>query len=385
MGRACRASLCLDIADEPDIHWWVFVFRMSYRPMWSPFSLRYWDGTCCFTRGWKRFQCAYRFTEQARWYWTASEYYCPDYWNDSHSKSGTWWCYWWGDLSPRQNFCKQNFHVSDALSVNALPCTLFSACGVCEQSKRCLRVWRVSCSVDAGKKNVFLRGMRFWRGISFVVHQRLYTTFIFFKCRMNLDNKMVRVPFKNLICNHPSWTSILLICEIVIWACAADGARSFTPSLCVRLARATYLLADIGNTRVIECFAQVIEDLVRGEVMQLGLAQDAEQRFSNYIKKSEAKTASLLSRSCKTVSVYTMLNVMLYSQWEFKQCEAFVVVCVSKSLKETVSVLLSWSDLLRQFYTEVPAGFDSSLKRKRIVARKYSVNDQESPLSAKMI
>eukprot|EP00041_Stephanoeca_diplocostata_P018102 m.375610 g.375610 ORF g.375610 m.375610 type:complete len:286 (+) comp20921_c0_seq3:299-1156(+) len=83
------------------------------------------------------------------------------------------------------------------------------------------------------------------------------------------------------------------------------------------LARATYLLADIGNTRVIECFAQVIEDLVRGEVMQLGLAQDAEQRFSNYIKKSEAKTASLLSRSCKTVRAHYCLlgRFELMARW----------------------------------------------------------------------
>jgi len=84
--------------------------------------------------------------------------------------------------------------------------------------------------------------------------------------------------------------------------------RAFTEKQCVLagdfiLARATYLLAKIGHPRVIEIFAQVIEDLVRGELMQLGTAQDPEQRFQNYLKKSEAKTARLLARSCHCVAV----------------------------------------------------------------------------------
>jgi geranylgeranyl pyrophosphate synthase len=49
--------------------------------------------------------------------------------------------------------------------------------------------------------------------------------------------------------------------------------------------------------------AQVIEDLVRGELMQLGLAKEPKARFEEYIKKSEAKTASLLARSCHSVAV----------------------------------------------------------------------------------
>lgn len=69
---------------------------------------------------------------------------------------------------------------------------------------------------------------------------------------------------------------------------------AFTPKECVLggdaiLAKATHMLANIGDVRVIEIFAQVIEDLVRGELMQLGLAQEPEQRFNDYIKKSEAK------------------------------------------------------------------------------------------------
>lgn len=48
---------------------------------------------------------------------------------------------------------------------------------------------------------------------------------------------------------------------------------------------------------------QVIEDLVRGELMQLGLAKEPEARFQEYILKSEAKTASLLARSCHSVAV----------------------------------------------------------------------------------
>ena len=62
-------------------------------------------------------------------------------------------------------------------------------------------------------------------------------------------------------------------------------------------------LARLGNARVIEIFAQVIEDLVRGELMQLGTTADADARFKNYLLKTEAKTASLLARSCHSVAV----------------------------------------------------------------------------------
>lgn len=58
-----------------------------------------------------------------------------------------------------------------------------------------------------------------------------------------------------------------------------------------------------NNVRVIEIFAQVIEDLVRGELMQLGTAAEPEKRFKNYMQKTEAKTASLLARSCHSVAV----------------------------------------------------------------------------------
>lgn len=83
---------------------------------------------------------------------------------------------------------------------------------------------------------------------------------------------------------------------------------AFTEKECVLagdfiLSNATCILAKIGNPRVIEIFAHVIENLVRGELMQLGMAQDPEQRFNNYIKKSEAKTASLLARSSHCVAV----------------------------------------------------------------------------------
>lgn len=37
--------------------------------------------------------------------------------------------------------------------------------------------------------------------------------------------------------------------------------------------------------------------------MQLGLAKEPKARFEEYIKKSEAKTASLLARSCHSVAV----------------------------------------------------------------------------------
>ncbi|XP_047596144.1 all trans-polyprenyl-diphosphate synthase PDSS1 isoform X4 [Lutra lutra] len=69
------------------------------------------------------------------------------------------------------------------------------------------------------------------------------------------------------------------------------------------LSAASIALARIGNTTVISILTQVIEDLVRGEFLQLGSKENETERFAHYLEKTFKKTASLIANSCKAVSV----------------------------------------------------------------------------------
>lgn len=71
------------------------------------------------------------------------------------------------------------------------------------------------------------------------------------------------------------------------------------------LARATKVLCTIGNPTVISTMASIVEDLVKGELMQLSVPTDgdAENRFQHYMLKSFYKTASLFANSCKSVAL----------------------------------------------------------------------------------
>ncbi|XP_004425342.1 PREDICTED: decaprenyl-diphosphate synthase subunit 1 [Ceratotherium simum simum] len=69
------------------------------------------------------------------------------------------------------------------------------------------------------------------------------------------------------------------------------------------LSAASIALARIGNTTVISILSQVIEDLVRGEFLQLGSKENENERFAHYLEKTFKKTASLIANSCKAVSV----------------------------------------------------------------------------------
>ncbi|XP_039213592.1 all trans-polyprenyl-diphosphate synthase PDSS1 isoform X1 [Crotalus tigris] len=69
------------------------------------------------------------------------------------------------------------------------------------------------------------------------------------------------------------------------------------------LSTASLVLARIGNTTVLSIITQVIEDLVRGEFLQLGSKENENERFSHYLEKTFKKTASLIAHSCKAVSV----------------------------------------------------------------------------------
>ncbi|ESO87681.1 hypothetical protein LOTGIDRAFT_219858 [Lottia gigantea] len=66
---------------------------------------------------------------------------------------------------------------------------------------------------------------------------------------------------------------------------------------------ASMLLARIRNDQIVIILSQVIEDLVRGEFMQLGSKEDESERFTHYLRKTFKKTASLLANSCQAVSI----------------------------------------------------------------------------------
>uniref|UniRef100_A0A673L035 All trans-polyprenyl-diphosphate synthase PDSS1 n=1 Tax=Sinocyclocheilus rhinocerous TaxID=307959 RepID=A0A673L035_9TELE len=69
------------------------------------------------------------------------------------------------------------------------------------------------------------------------------------------------------------------------------------------LSAASMALARIGSNTVVSVLSQVIEDLVRGEFMQLGSKENENERFKHYLEKTFKKTASLIANSCKAVSI----------------------------------------------------------------------------------
>ncbi|XP_010710754.1 decaprenyl-diphosphate synthase subunit 1 [Meleagris gallopavo] len=78
------------------------------------------------------------------------------------------------------------------------------------------------------------------------------------------------------------------------------------------LSAASLALARIGNTTIISVLTQVIEDLVRGEFLQLGSKENENERFAHYLEKTFKKTASLIANSCKAVctSVSSKVNIL---------------------------------------------------------------------------
>lgn len=69
------------------------------------------------------------------------------------------------------------------------------------------------------------------------------------------------------------------------------------------LAVASRTLARLGNTRVVETLSIVLDDLVKGELMQFGTKQNENERFEHYSTKTYRKTASLIANSCKAVAI----------------------------------------------------------------------------------
>ncbi|XP_034416199.1 decaprenyl-diphosphate synthase subunit 1 [Cyclopterus lumpus] len=69
------------------------------------------------------------------------------------------------------------------------------------------------------------------------------------------------------------------------------------------LSTASMAMARIGDNTVVKVMSQVMEDLVRGEFMQLGSKENENERFKHYLEKTFKKTASLIANSCKAVCV----------------------------------------------------------------------------------
>lgn len=69
------------------------------------------------------------------------------------------------------------------------------------------------------------------------------------------------------------------------------------------LSTASRKLARIGNDEVVRTLSAVLEDLVSGELMQLGSKESESERFNHYMKKTYNKTASLIANSCKAVAI----------------------------------------------------------------------------------
>jgi len=69
------------------------------------------------------------------------------------------------------------------------------------------------------------------------------------------------------------------------------------------LSRSSILLAQLGNTKAVELFSYIINDLVKGELMQLFTKDDLNERFNHYLLKTYRKTASLIAYSCQSISL----------------------------------------------------------------------------------
>lgn len=67
------------------------------------------------------------------------------------------------------------------------------------------------------------------------------------------------------------------------------------------LARASVYLARLRNFEAVELMSTAIENLVKGEMMQLRPLEHAHSipQFEYYLRKSYYKTGSLMSNSCQ--------------------------------------------------------------------------------------
>lgn len=70
------------------------------------------------------------------------------------------------------------------------------------------------------------------------------------------------------------------------------------------LSCASKTLAQLGNAEVVELLAKVVDELIKGEFMQLGSKENPDERFNHYLDKTYKKTASLVACCCRAVAVF---------------------------------------------------------------------------------
>uniref|UniRef100_A0A5K3F6L7 Solanesyl diphosphate synthase 3, chloroplastic/mitochondrial n=1 Tax=Mesocestoides corti TaxID=53468 RepID=A0A5K3F6L7_MESCO len=84
------------------------------------------------------------------------------------------------------------------------------------------------------------------------------------------------------------------------------------------LLKASELLAKIENAEVVSILSNVLDDLIRGEFMQLASSSDENQRFRMYLEKTYKKTASLMANCCKAVTILSEVDdVMIEAAYSF--------------------------------------------------------------------
>ncbi|CDI98693.1 decaprenyl diphosphate synthase subunit 1 [Echinococcus multilocularis] len=76
----------------------------------------------------------------------------------------------------------------------------------------------------------------------------------------------------------------------------------------VTLLKASELLAKVGDAEVVSVLSTVLDDLIRGEFMQLTSNADENYRFHLYLEKTYKKTASLIANSCKAVTILSKVG-----------------------------------------------------------------------------
>ncbi|CAF2839490.1 unnamed protein product [Rotaria sp. Silwood2] len=81
------------------------------------------------------------------------------------------------------------------------------------------------------------------------------------------------------------------------------GARKAVLAGDYILGISSIMLARIGNSDVISLLSRVIQDLVRGEFMQLSTKESDAEQFQDYLNKTFCKTASLFANTCKAAAL----------------------------------------------------------------------------------
>ncbi|XP_044149237.1 all trans-polyprenyl-diphosphate synthase PDSS1 isoform X3 [Bufo gargarizans] len=215
---------------------------------------------------------------------------------------------------------------------------------LCRPQSRLLHLSRVPCcysktNSEAKYKDPFKLGSRDLKNLYEDIKKELFMTTQELRemCEYYFDGKgkalrPMLVVLMARACNihhnncrevHPTQRSIAVIAEMIHTASLVhddviDGSDSRRGKKTVNqiwgerkavlagdyiLSAASVALARIGNATVISVLSQVIEDLVRGEFLQLGSKENENERFAHYLEKTFKKTASLIANSCKAVSI----------------------------------------------------------------------------------